>query len=36
MLNTRYVDYDILFGDDFMKSTSESSSFLVGAGALGC
>lgn len=35
-INTRYADYNILFGDDFVKKTAMSSSFLVGAGALGC
>ena len=34
--NTRYADYNVLFGDDFVKKAAESSSFLIGAGALGC
>ena len=36
LANTRYGDYNILFGDDFVKKSAESSSFLIGAGALGC
>ena len=36
MSNTRYSDYNILFGDDFVKKAQHSSSFLIGAGALGC
>ena len=35
-INTRYGDYDLLFGDDFVKKAAESNSFLIGAGALGC
>lgn len=34
--NTRYGDYNLLFGDDFVKKAAESNSFLIGAGALGC
>lgn len=34
--DTRYGDFHILFGDDFVRRISESSSFLIGAGALGC
>ena len=34
--NTRYGDFNILFGDDFVRKCAESSSFLIGAGALGC
>jgi ubiquitin-activating enzyme E1 len=35
-VNTRYADYNILFGDNFVKSASESTPFVIGAGALGC
>ena len=34
--NTRYADYNILFGDEFVVKAKNSSSFLIGAGALGC
>lgn len=36
LLNTRYSDYSILFGDDFVRRAGESSPFVIGAGALGC
>lgn len=36
LVNSRYTDYNILFGDDFVKNASESSPFIIGAGALGC
>ena len=32
----RYYDYNILFGSEFVEKASKSSSFLIGAGALGC
>ena len=35
-VKTRFSDYVVLFGDEFLKKASESSSFLIGAGALGC
>ncbi len=34
--NDRYQDYHIIFGDEFVRRASESSSFVIGAGALGC
>ena len=34
--NDRFYDYHVLFGDEFVKKASKSSSFLIGAGALGC
>jgi ubiquitin-activating enzyme E1 len=34
--NNRYHDYHILFGDEFVKTAAHSSSFVIGAGALGC
>lgn len=34
--NDRYQDYHIVFGDEFVRRASESSSFVIGAGALGC
>lgn len=36
LTNTRYSDYAVLFGDEFVKKASESSPFVIGAGALGC
>jgi ubiquitin-activating enzyme E1 len=35
-LNTRYADYNILFGDKFIEKILKSNTFLIGAGALGC
>lgn len=32
----RYNDYTVLFGDEFVKKCQNSSSFVIGAGALGC
>jgi len=32
----RANDFNILFGDEFVEKAASSSSFLVGAGALGC
>lgn len=34
--NDRYSDYHIIFGDEFVRKASSSSSFVIGAGALGC
>lgn len=34
--HTRYGDYNILFGDEFVKATGESTPFIIGTGALGC
>lgn len=34
--NDRYHDLHVIFGDAFVKKASESSSFVIGAGALGC
>ena len=34
--NDRYQDYHIVFGDDFVSKAAASSSFVIGAGALGC
>ena len=34
--NSRYNDYITLFGDEFFKNCTNSSSFVIGAGALGC
>ena len=34
--SSRYYDYHLLFGDEFVQKTASSNSFLVGAGALGC
>jgi ubiquitin-activating enzyme E1 len=36
IISDRYCDYRILFGDDFVEKASNSSSFVIGAGALGC
>ena len=36
LVNTRYSDYNVLFGDEFVAKAKNSSSFLIGAGALGC
>jgi ubiquitin-activating enzyme E1 len=33
---SRYNDYGILFGDEFVHKCQNSSSFVIGAGALGC
>ena len=35
-IDSRYGDYNIIFGDDFLSKCQNSSSFLIGAGALGC
>lgn len=32
----RYYDYRLLFGDQFVEKAFKSSSFVIGAGALGC
>ena len=34
--NDRYHDYHVIFGDEFVKKAGHSSSFVIGAGALGC
>lgn len=34
--DNRYNDYTVLFGDEFVKKCQNSSSFVIGAGALGC
>lgn len=34
--NDRYQDYHIVFGDEFVNKAASSSSFVIGAGALGC
>lgn len=34
--STRYSDYVILFGDNFLKKCTELTPFVIGAGALGC
>ena len=36
IVNNRYHDYHVIFGDEFVKKASHCSSFVVGAGALGC
>jgi ubiquitin-activating enzyme E1 len=36
LLHSRYYDYHLLFGDEFVDKASKSSCFVVGAGALGC
>jgi ubiquitin-activating enzyme E1 len=36
LINSRYHDLHILFGDEFVEKAATSSSFLIGAGALGC
>ena len=32
----RYFDYRLIFGDEFVDKLAKSSSFVIGAGALGC
>lgn len=34
--NDRYYDYHIIFGDEFVAKAAKASSFVIGAGALGC
>lgn len=34
--NDRYYDYHVIFGDAFVEKAQKSSSFVIGAGALGC
>jgi ubiquitin-activating enzyme E1 len=34
--NDRYYDYHVIFGDSFVEKAQKSSSFIIGAGALGC
>ena len=36
LTHNRHSDYNLLFGDEFVKKAANSNSFLVGAGALGC
>lgn len=36
LTNDRYCDYHALFGDAFVEKAAKSSSFVIGAGALGC
>ena len=35
-INDRYYDYRSIFGDEFIEKAQKSSSFVIGAGALGC
>lgn len=34
--NNRYSDYQVLFGKQFIEDAAQVSTFLIGAGALGC
>lgn len=36
LTNDRYYDYRVIFGDEFVEKLAKSSSFVIGAGALGC
>ncbi|MCB0368834.1 MAG: ThiF family adenylyltransferase [Bdellovibrionales bacterium] len=36
VVSDRYYDYRIIFGDEFVEKAAKSSSFVIGAGALGC
>lgn len=36
VVNDRYFDYRVIFGDQFVEKALSSSSFIIGAGALGC
>ena len=35
-INSRYSDYAVLFGKQFVEDASHVNTFMVGAGALGC
>ena len=36
IISDRYSDYRVIFGDEFIEKAQKSSSFVIGAGALGC